>query len=214
MVDNPPGTPVLGYAGATTHALYQPNGSGGSTLIRLSGWGGSGSGLNWIGAACAGMPVSDEIQYGGDFTLFLPSLGEIASNQDFRGANGDFNQDYDGDNFLAAVGWAGGGYTFGNSGAIYCAKSQWLMRGNFAVPAPYTVHPYDADGINQNDHTQIYVQTTGFDPTQYDYAAFNPSAPGVAKTIPNVGGIYTWQPSDFGLGAGAYGEAGFRSVAL
>jgi len=38
--------------------------------------------------------------------------------------------------------------------------------------------------------------------------------PGVAKTIPNVGGIYTFQPSDFGLGAGAYGEAGFRSVAL
>jgi hypothetical protein len=33
------------------------------------------------------------------------------------------------------------------------------MRGNFAVPAPYTVHTYDADGINQNDHTQIYLQT-------------------------------------------------------
>jgi len=146
--------------------------------------------------------------------LFLPSLGEIASNQDYRGANGDFNQDYDGDNFLAAVGWAGGGYNFGNSGAIYCAKSQWLMRGNFAVPAPYTVNAVYADGINQNDHTQIFLQTTSADPTKSDYAAFNPSAPGVAKTIPNVGGIYTWQPSDFGLGAGAYGEAGFRSVAL
>ena len=52
--------------------------------------------------------------------MFLPSLGEIASNQNFRGTNGDFNQDYDGTNSLADVGWAGGGYNFGNSGAIYC----------------------------------------------------------------------------------------------
>jgi hypothetical protein len=36
------------------------------------------------------MPVSDEIQYGGSYTLFLPSLGETASNQNFRGYNGDF----------------------------------------------------------------------------------------------------------------------------
>jgi hypothetical protein len=33
------------------------------------------------------------------------------------------------------------------------------MRGNFAVPAPCTVDVNDADGINQNDHTQIYLQT-------------------------------------------------------
>jgi hypothetical protein len=36
------------------------------------------------------MPISDQIQYGGSYTLFLPSVGEFASNQNSCGYNGDF----------------------------------------------------------------------------------------------------------------------------